>query len=190
MMQITAGLQYLHNHNIIHRDIKPENILMDSNDNVYLTDFGVSEFFCEKNMMTNMRKGTLLFFSPELFNSNEKLNGIMIDIWALGVTLFAMLYGYLPFNGDSFFEIKQNILNEEPIYPDYATEIQKDLFNRFFCKDPSKRITLDEIRLHKFMKKKDNMRDNIITQNNTSIAEIHDAFSKKYSSNTISDLEE
>lgn len=190
MQQITAGLQYLHNHNIVHRDIKPENILSDNNGNIYLSDFGVSEIFCEKEMMTTMRKGTLLFFSPELFCSNEKLNGVMIDVWALGVTLFAMLYGYLPFNGESFSEIKENVLTNDPIYPDLATEIQKDLLSKILCKDPFKRISLSEIRMHEFMKKKKTIfseKTKYLDNTNLSKIDIQNAFSEKYSKDNIRD---
>jgi serine/threonine protein kinase len=152
--QLTAGLQYLHNHEIIHRDIKPENILVDLNDNVYLVDFGVSENLCDTNMETSLRTGTILFFAPELFNNdNKSMYGPAIDIWALGVTIFIMLYGYVPFDGDTFFEIKKTIINEDPKYPQSATKIQKDFLNKILCKNVQKRSTISGIRKHPYMRK-------------------------------------
>jgi serine/threonine protein kinase len=189
MFQITAGLQYLHNHNIIHRDIKPENILLDTNDNVFLVDFGVSEILCEKTMMTSIRTGTLLFFAPELFLQEDFL-GPPIDIWALGVTLFAMLYGYLPFNGNSFDEIKNNILNNDIHYPPFSKKHEKDLLSKILNKDPNKRITLTEIRNHPFMKKKkyNNNLQNIISIK-VSDSEIKNAFTQKISGDNIDDVD-
>lgn len=189
LYQLTAGLKYLHKHNIIHRDIKPDNILLDKNDNVFLVDFGVSEFLCEKEMMTKLRTGTLLFFSPELFSNVKNLIGPPIDIWALGITLFAMLYGYLPFNGESFCEIKENITKKIPIFPEYATPQQIDLLHKILCKDPNKRITLEGIRQHPFMKKKITIKDKLSENKNIVISEheIINAFTRKISGDIYDD---
>jgi [calcium/calmodulin-dependent protein kinase] kinase len=147
---ITAGLKYLHNHNIVHRDIKPENLMIDKKDNVYIIDFGISEILNETTM-TSKKSGTLLFAPPELFSDENEINGFAIDIWSLGVTLFIMLYGYFPFNGDSFDEISNSIKNDAIFIPSDADAFEIDIINKILEKDPKKRITLSEIRKHPFM---------------------------------------
>lgn len=188
LYQLTAALKYLHNHNIIHRDIKPENILLDKNDNVYLVDFGISEILCEKEMITKLRTGTLLYLAPELFSDAEILIGPVIDIWALGVTLFVMLYGYLPFDGETFSEIKENITQKSPKFPDDADPIQIDLINKILCKDPNKRISLNEIRQHPFMEKKKIKKEKLKKEKEIKHIVIHEneinnAFTRKLSCN-------
>lgn len=147
---ITCGLKYLHNHKIIHRDIKPENLMVNKKDNVFIIDFGISEIL-DDDMMTTKKSGTLLFTPPEIFLGIEKNFGPPIDIWSFGVTVFIMLYGYYPFNGNSFEEISNEIINKNVIFPDYANEIEIDLITKFLKKNPQERISLSDIRKHKFM---------------------------------------
>jgi serine/threonine protein kinase len=146
--QIINGLNYLHKKNIVHNDIKPDNILLGEDDEIYLSDFGVSEI--TQGSFTCSRSGTYLFFSPEKFLICCQTYGKSIDIWAFGVTLFAMLYGYLPFIGESYKEIKFNIINEKPNYPSNITETEKSLFDGIFNKDPNERFTIKDIKNHDF----------------------------------------
>jgi serine/threonine protein kinase len=149
--QIISGLRYLHNNKIVHHDIKPENILIDKNDVAHITDFGVSEILSKYNVAKN-RNGTFHFFSPELFLIGSNIIGDYIDIWALGVTIFVMLYGKFPFNGYNFGEIKDSVINKNPEYPDNATDIEKEFFDFVFHKDTKKRLNLNGIKNHPFMK--------------------------------------
>ena len=149
--QIISGLMYLHRNNIIHNDIKPENILLDDNDHILLSDFGVSEISDHYNTMI-AKKGTFLYFAPEKFFNSFNMTGESADIWALGVTLFAMLYGYLPFVGNNYDEVKMNIINNGPNYPDNIPSIEHDMFQKIFYKDSTKRITLRELKNHKFFR--------------------------------------
>lgn len=145
--QLASAIKYLHKHNIAHRDIKPDNILIDDQDNVYLSDFGVSEFVCKKRLSLNSRNGTIMFFPPEMFMVGTKINGLLTDIWALGVTIFIMMYGSFPFNGKTYDEIKINIL-KPPEYPEYATYIEKNFFDSMFQKDSVHRMHLTNIQNH------------------------------------------
>lgn len=150
-LQIMNGIKYLHDNNIIHNDIKPENILLDKNDNVYISDFGVSEII--DNSFLSLRAGTFLYFSPEKFLIGDKIYGEPIDIWAFGVTLYIMLYGCFPYNGKNYKEIKYNVLNEKTIILPEMTKTEIDLFEKIFNKDPVGRIKLEQIMNHDFFTK-------------------------------------
>ncbi|KPI82422.1 putative protein kinase, partial [Leptomonas seymouri] len=121
--EILTGLQYLHRHDVVHRDLKPDNILVNKEGHVFLADFGVAETFdtsyrqrmkalMAQSMARSMAmsvtgnraggpqvlgtKGTPLFIAPELW-SGTKSYGKPVDMWAMGVTLFTLLVGKLPF---------------------------------------------------------------------------------------------
>jgi serine/threonine protein kinase len=151
-LQLISGLRYLHHNNIIHRDIKPENILLDKNDRIYLSDFGVSDILKKKRDSITNKNGTVMYFPPEMFLLGAVVNGPSVDIWALGVTIFIMLYGYFPFNGNNYEELKNNILNNPPNYPENINNKEKDFFNKIFAKDQTSRISLKDMKHHIFMK--------------------------------------
>jgi len=144
LSQIVQGLKYLHKHNIIHKDIKPANILIDGNDNVYLSDFGISEIMYKNNIIKDKR-GTLLFSAPELFLTYNSVNGYALDMWGLGVTFFTMIYGYLPFYGLDKNNICKRVIYDNPSYPDDISEEYLNFFNNILHKDPKNRMTLDQL---------------------------------------------
>jgi serine/threonine protein kinase len=106
--QICTGLEYLHKKGVIHRDIKPDNILLGRDDCVYLADFGTAEMFSEADAQRGVTgtRGTMAFLAPELVNVQDdttaalSVSGEAVDVWALGVTFYAMLYGKLPWEFD------------------------------------------------------------------------------------------
>ena len=147
--QLASGLTYLHRHNIVHRDIKPDNILLDNDDNVYLSDFGVSEMLdSEGDGMVTGSQGTPAFFSPELCRGEGAVHGKAVDIWALGVTLFVLLFGKLPFFGSNVEEIMSNIQNTSLQFPADADPDWKNLLSQMLNKDPNKRLTAMDLRHH------------------------------------------
>ncbi|KAJ5468598.1 hypothetical protein N7475_006350 [Penicillium sp. IBT 31633x] len=196
------GLEYLHYQGIIHRDIKPANLLVTSTHRVKISDFGVSYLgrpmrdeeeeqvgetdATELDDARELSKtvGTPAFYAPELcytgddfvetIGSIPKITGA-VDVWSLGVTLYGMIFGRLPFVSDDGYSMFQTIVkkevfiprkrlvpvmddasdsvqlnlrrDDELIYEDIADELY-DLLMRLLTKDPVKRITVKEIKHH------------------------------------------
>lgn len=145
--QIVEGIRYVHSLNLAHRDLKLENILMADTKKtiVKLTDFGfVREFNPSKRSFLSTVCGTTAYMAPEVLNG-VKYSGFAIDIWSMGVILYAMLYGELPFDEDDEIETKIKITTGEPHYTDSVAEEVNSLIKHMLIKDPSKRATLSEI---------------------------------------------
>lgn len=143
------GLQYLHNQAIVHRDIKPHNLLMTTEGRIKICDFGVA---CkveskEKDILKNT-EGTYHFMPPECWNYETKeFSGIKADVWALGVTLFAITYNKMPFWADNELELGNVILKDEVDFNqtrDVSLEL-KQLINKLLIKDPSQRPHLHDL---------------------------------------------
>ncbi|KAG5519136.1 hypothetical protein PMAC_002224 [Pneumocystis sp. 'macacae'] len=155
---VVLGLEYLHYQGIIHRDIKPANLLWTKNHVVKISDFGVSYsntcFSDEENELELAKTaGTPAFFAPELcYCDPSKRSAITkaIDIWALGITLYCLLFGCCPFTADGEYELMNVILTkplEIPSTPSIGDEA-KDLLKRLLEKNPDDRITLEEVKRH------------------------------------------
>ena len=101
----------------MHRDIKPDNLLLDSHDVLKIVDFGVSEMFTKEDDRLKSSSGSPAFASPELSHVGAgPVSGKAADIWAMGVTLFALIYGCLPFHSHNVLELYQSI-REQPYHP-------------------------------------------------------------------------
>merc|ERR1719320_2002247 len=146
MRDIVSGLAYLHSQRICHSDIKPENILIGNDGVLKLCDFGLSEFLRkgESSRVFEEKEGTLAFQAPEcLHESDTKFSLYPTDIWALGVTLYQLKYGYLPFYDEESEVLIKKIVNEKiQLPPSEKDEDFIDLIYALLDKDPSKRITV------------------------------------------------
>jgi serine/threonine protein kinase len=108
--KILRGLAYAHSQGIIHRDIKPGNIIIDKNGNPKITDFGIAKILGEKGMtQTGTKLGTVYYMSPEQIKNPKNVDQ-RSDVYSLGVTLYEMLTGKLPFN--TAFESEYDLMNE------------------------------------------------------------------------------
>lgn len=114
--QIAAGLRALHRNGIFHRDVKPDNLLLGSNGNVYVADFGVS-VICAEDGVEGV-EGTPAFMAPELCRGELRVQGEAVDTWALGVTLYQMVIGSLPFTGETHLNLTRRIVNDEVVFPE------------------------------------------------------------------------
>ena len=116
---------------IVHRDIKPANIAIDHNKSAVLIDFGIASIREDDDILKHAA-GSIPFYAPEMFDKNAKLYGEKQDLWALGVTLFYMTQGKLPFDSEKKgiqgqMEIRDKILNEEIDFDDIDEYELKDL---------------------------------------------------------------
>ncbi|EQC33557.1 CAMKK protein kinase [Saprolegnia diclina VS20] len=172
----SVGLKYLHANHLVHRDIKPDNLLLtDDGRECKLADLGVAHFFppptslqgdvsaegddddkaaagSAPGMLINT-KGTYEFMSPEAL-SGEEYSGYAADIWALGVTLYALAVGQLPFQAQSILALFDVIATAPLIFPTTTKALSPaltDLITRMLTKDVAQRITLDDVLLHPWL---------------------------------------
>ena len=133
---IAAGVAYLHDHGIVHRDLKPGNIFIDEGI-VKIGDYGLSKFIsCSRRSGQTGSVGTVHYMAPEIANGRY---GKEIDIYALGIILYEMLTGHVPFEGESVGEILMKHLTAEPNVSSLA-EPYRTIVARCLAKDPAKRF--------------------------------------------------
>jgi len=146
---IAECLAYLHELGIVHRDIKPENILWDKNsDRLVLTDFGLAKVILPNSKLLDTC-GTLDYVAPEIINLNGY--GDESDIWSLGIIMYLVYYGKLPFTGNDDSETIYNIIYKKPILNDSKNYMANDLILKLLDKNQKTRITAKEILSHPFV---------------------------------------
>lgn len=145
LAEIILGLEDLHERNIVYRDLKPENILINSDGHIRLTDFGLS-----KINQTNLTSfcGTQEYVAPEMVR-HEKY-GSSVDIWSLGIIAYEMATGRTPFKRSNQFKTFKAIEQEEVTINNDMDEALKDLILNLLNKDPQQRLTIQQIKAHRF----------------------------------------
>lgn len=145
--QIVLGVKYVHSLNLSHRDLKLENILLADQKRtiVKLTDFGfIREFNPQSRKFLSTICGTTVYMAPELL-TGQKYSGFAIDIWSMGVILYTMLNGMLPFDDDDEMKIQHKVINTEPMFYDHVPIDVNQLISKMLLKDPNQRPSLNEI---------------------------------------------
>ncbi|KAL7626562.1 hypothetical protein AAE478_003334 [Parahypoxylon ruwenzoriense] len=152
---LILGIEYLHSQGVVHRDIKPDNLLLTEDDVLKIVDFGVSEMFEKPDrMMTSKSAGSPAFLPPELCQARHgDVSGKAADIWSMGVTLYCLKYGKLPFRGDNILDMYEAIRTEEIQLPPDEDKNFVDIITRILDKNSETRLTLREIRNHPWVTK-------------------------------------
>ena len=152
MKDVISAAYFLHNMDppIIHRDIKPENVLLHEGFIAKLTDFGWSNYIQEDKERKTVC-GTPIYLAPEIIK--ETGHDERVDIWCIGVLLFELTTGKVPFQGNDIETLKTNILHLKINWPNEMDPNAKDLISKILKLDPDERLTLEDIIQHEFFLK-------------------------------------
>lgn len=149
---VVHGLEYLHYQKVIHRDIKPSNLLRADTGEVKIADLGVSDEFDGPDALLTNTAGTPAFTPPECLqatgNQSAPFSGRAADIWSLGVTLFCLVTGYLPFHGSNVMEVYTKITTAAPEIPGSLSSELRDLLAQMLVKCPLGRASLAQLKDH------------------------------------------
>lgn len=148
--QLVGAVAYVHQQSCVHRDLKLENILLDKHDNVKLCDFGFTREYEGTARHLQTFCGTTCYAAPEMLKA-EKYAGEKVDVWSLGVILYALLTGELPFDDDDDSVTRSKILTDEPKYPDHIPADALPLLKSLLSKRPLLRPSLPDILAHPFL---------------------------------------
>jgi len=153
-LQIMSGVEYCHSKNVVHRDLKPENLLIDDNCNVQLADFSLANKVEAKNHLLGDSAflqtscGSPNYAAPEIVSGVE-YDGFQVDIWSLGVILYSLVCGMLPFDDDNpIFLFRQIKSGQYPDPPNSLSEECRLLLKQMLTVDPKLRINIRNIRKH------------------------------------------
>ena len=162
--EIVCGIGHLHSLNIMHRDLKPENILIDREGHVRITDFGLAKKFSSDGEKANSLVGSIDYMAPEILK--DKGHGKEADWWSVGVLLYEMLIGQLPFRGKNKAAIQKAITSQKIKMPAFVETDAAKLIQNLTMKDPNLRLGSDvnlkdstskngteEVKKHKFFSK-------------------------------------
>ncbi|XP_060820291.1 maternal embryonic leucine zipper kinase-like [Bombus pascuorum] len=146
--QIVSAVAYLHSLGYAHRDLKPENVLLDREENLKLIDFGLCakpKNGIDSHLQTSC--GSPTYAAPELILGKKYL-GSEVDIWSMGVLLYALLCGFLPFDDNSIESLYRKILSGKYDEPCWLSNSSRRLIRAMLQTDPKKRITIQELCNH------------------------------------------
>uniref|UniRef100_A0A6N2KHQ6 non-specific serine/threonine protein kinase n=1 Tax=Salix viminalis TaxID=40686 RepID=A0A6N2KHQ6_SALVM len=152
--QLISAIDYCHSRGVYHRDLKPENLLLDEDENLKISDFGLSalrEQFLQDKLLHTLC-GTPAYVAPEVLRK-KGYDGSKADIWSCGVILYVLLAGFLPFQDENVMKMYRKIFKAEYEFHPWFSADARRLISRFLVADPERRITIPAImRNHWFLK--------------------------------------
>lgn len=145
--ELAEALRYCHSKHVIHRDIKPENLLLGTNGELKIADFGWSVHAPNSRRQTLC--GTLDYLPPEMIEG--KAHDRTVDVWSLGVLMYEFLVGSPPFEAQGHNETYRRISHVDLHFPNDVSTEARDLITKLLVKKPSQRIALSQVLEHPFV---------------------------------------
>jgi len=152
--QLVTCVELCHNMGVCHRDLKPENLLLDENDNLKISDFGLSALYdtgdgimASRAHLLHTTCGTPNYVAPEVLEDNG-YDGRKADIWSMGVILYVLVVGALPFEEKSLPKLFEKIRNADYPKPSFLSKKVSNLISSILVSDPKERATINEIQCH------------------------------------------
>ncbi|XP_061373095.1 CBL-interacting serine/threonine-protein kinase 5-like [Gastrolobium bilobum] len=144
--QLISAVDFCHSRGVTHRDLKPENLLLDENEDLKVSDFGLSALPDQRRSdgMLVTPCGTPAYVAPEVLKKIG-YDGSKADIWSCGVILYALLSGYLPFQGENVMRIYRKSFKADYAFPDWISTGAKNLISKLLVVDPEKRYSIPDI---------------------------------------------
>lgn len=152
--QLINAVDFCHSKGVYHRDIKPENLLLDENENLKISDFGLSALAESKRQdgLLHTTCGTPAYVAPEVIN-RKGYDGAKADIWSCGVVLYVLLAGYLPFHDSNLMELYRKIGKADFKCPSWFTPEVRRLLCKILDPNPSTRISIAKIKESSWFRK-------------------------------------
>ena len=147
--QILSAVNYCHQHNVVHRDLKAENLLLDHEGNIKLADFGFSNYYKKGDPLSTWC-GSPPYAAPELFEGRQ-YDGPKADIWSLGVILYVLVSGSLPFDGQTLQDLRSRIVSCQFRIPFFLSRDCEHLIRGMLVYEPAKRLSLSYIARHRWI---------------------------------------
>ncbi|XP_052841942.1 uncharacterized protein LOC128256000 isoform X1 [Drosophila gunungcola] len=147
--QLVSAVHYCHLRGVVHRDLKAENVLLDKDMNIKLADFGFSNHY-EEGATLRTWCGSPPYAAPEVFQGLE-YDGPKSDIWSLGVVLYALVCGALPFDGKTILELKSRVVLGKFRIPFFMSQECEQLIRNMLVVEPDRRYTIKQIIKHRWL---------------------------------------